>query len=60
MSKKSIVEREKKRKIFQLKYTHLRSELKYKLKEANSIEGKLYYQALLQDLPRNSSESRIV
>jgi hypothetical protein len=58
MSKKSIIEREKKRNYIKLKYVSLRHELKSNLKVATSFENKLHYQFLLQKLPRNSSSTR--
>ena len=60
MAKKSIVEREKKRKLVFSKYNKLRLSLKSAVRKAESFEVKLHYQSLLQNLPRNSSVSRIV
>lgn len=60
MAKKSIVEREKKRRILANKYFSMRLSLKDKIKKALSLEQKLFYHALLQRLPRNSSMSRLV
>nr|YP_007517043.1 ribosomal protein S14 [Euglena viridis]AEY70815.1 ribosomal protein S14 [Euglena viridis] len=59
MAKKSVVEREKKRRILSKKYYFLRISLKNKIKEAGSLEQKLFYHSLLQKLPRNSSLSRL-
>nr|AKL79003.1 ribosomal protein S14 [Euglena viridis] len=59
MAKKSVVEREKKRRILSIKYYSLRISLKKKIKESVSLEQKLSYHSLLQKLPRNSSLSRL-
>jgi len=55
MSKKSVVEREKKRAIIVKKYYNLRKELKTSITTANTIEEKLSIYGRLQNLPRNSS-----
>ena len=60
MAKKSIVEREKKRRLLVNKYFLLRFSLKDKIKAAESLDQKLFYHSLLQRLPRNSSLSRLV
>ena len=60
MSKKSIVEREKKRKFLSSKYSVVRRFLKEKLKASDSLEQKLFFQAQLQNLPRNSAFSRLL
>jgi small subunit ribosomal protein S14 len=55
MSKKSVIEREKKRAILVKKYSNLRQELKTNIKNATTIEEKLFIYGKLQNLPRNSS-----
>lgn len=60
MAKKSVVEREKKRKILSVKFFELRKVLKEKIRVAGSLEEKLLYQSQLQALPRNSSFTRLV
>lgn len=60
MARKSIIERQKKRSSLCSKYSVLRKFLKSKLKDSDSFESKLFYQAQLQKLPRNSSFSRLL
>lgn len=60
MAKTSIIEREKKREFLVEKYSTLRKFLKGKIKSSETLEEKLYYQAQLQRLPRNSSYSRLL
>lgn len=60
MVKKSIIQRESKRRYFVDKYSSLRKFLKGKVKSSNSFEQKLFYHSQLQSLPRNSSFSRLV
>ena len=59
MARKSIVEREKKRKFLSFKFLELRKALKEKIRVAKSLEEKLLYQSHLQALPRNSSFTRL-
>lgn len=59
MAKKSMLEREKKRKILAIKYLQLRKGLVLKIKKANSLEDKLAFNEKLQKLPRNSSSIRL-
>lgn len=59
MAKKSMLEREKKRKILAVKYLQLRKGLVLKIKKANSLEDKLAFNEALQKLPRNSSSIRL-
>lgn len=59
MAKKSMLEREKRRKILSVKFYQIRKELIFKLKKANSFEDKLAFNELLQKLPRNSSPTRL-
>jgi small subunit ribosomal protein S14 len=58
MSKKSIIEREKKRSSIIKKYSSLRTELKLCLKTAINLEDKLTIYSKIQSLPRNSSQVR--
>lgn len=60
MAKKSIVQREKKRKALVKKYSTLRSTLKEKIIDEKSFEKKLDLYHKIQKLPRNSSPSRLV
>ena len=60
MAKLSIIEREKKREFLVKKYSNLRKFLKGKIKSCETLEEKLFYQAQLQRLPRNSSYSRLL
>lgn len=60
MAKKSLIEREKKRKVMFLKNLSSRMQLKSDLKKVTSFEEKFNYQLKLQNLPRNSSSSRIL
>lgn len=60
MAKKSVIEREKKRELLVKKYSELRNSLKEKIRNESSFEQKLYYCSLLQKLPRNSSNSRLI
>lgn len=60
MAKKSIIEREKKRKLLSIKYYRLRKFLKGKIESADSFDKKLFFYSQLQSLPRDSSFSRLV
>jgi small subunit ribosomal protein S14 len=60
MARKSIIEREKKRRLLSSKYSGIRKFLKDKVKSSDSFEQKLFYQSQLQKLPRNSSFSRLL
>ena len=60
MSKKSLIEREKKRKLLFNKYLFIRKSLKEKLISTTSLEEKFIYSSSLQRLPRNSSFSRLL
>ena len=59
MSKKSMVEREKKRIRLQKKYSLKRKKLLKKYKIANSFDLKITIHAELQKLPKNSSKTRL-
>ena len=59
MAKKSMLEREKKRKILVLKYKEKRTFILKELKEANSLERIFELNEKLQKLPRNSSTIRV-
>lgn len=60
MAKKSIIERERKRKKLSEKYSELRKNLNKETKNVSSLDKKLFYNSLLQKLPRNSAPSRVV
>ena len=60
MARKSLIEREKKRKILSCKFFEMRKVLKEKIRVASSLEERLLYQSHLQALPRNSSLTRLV
>lgn len=60
MSKKSLIEKENRRKLSTLKFFNLRNFLKGKVESSSSLEEKLFYQSQLQKLPRNSSPTRLV
>lgn len=59
MAKKGMVEREKKRQKLVLKYAQKREELKTQLKESEFLEQKVQLSRKLQQLPRNSSATRL-
>ena len=54
-----MVEREKKRQKLVLKYAEKREELKTQLKESEFLEQKVQLSRKLQQLPRNSSATRL-
>ena len=58
MAKKSIIQRNIKRKKMIDKYLHRRIELKHAILNASSMSEKLKYIHLLDDLPKNSSPVR--
>lgn len=55
MSKKSIIQREKTRKITVKKFFKLRNQLKQNVKKVNTLEEKVLIFNKLQNLPKNSS-----
>nr|YP_009145470.1 ribosomal protein S14 [Monomorphina parapyrum]AKL78943.1 ribosomal protein S14 [Monomorphina parapyrum] len=59
MAKKSIVQREKKRRLLTSKFYVLRKILTEKIKSSISYEEKLFFYSQLQKLPRDSSFSRL-
>ena len=59
MAKKSMLERELKRKKLVTKYSEKRNNLLNQLKKANSLEEIFEVSEKLQKLPRNSSRVRI-
>jgi small subunit ribosomal protein S14 len=59
MAKKSMLEREIKRKNLVTKYFKIRQVLLKKLKETNSFEEKFSINEKIQKLPRNSSAIRV-
>ena len=59
MAKKSMLERESKRKKLVNKYSELRKNLLNQLKSAYSLEEKFALNEKIQKLPRNSSSIRL-
>lgn len=59
MAKKSMLEREKKRKELVIKYAEKRKTILNQLKKANSLEEIFLINEKLQKLPRNSSKTRV-
>lgn len=59
MAKKSMLERELKRKFLVQKYSKKRKELLVLFKKANSLEEKLEISSKIQQLPKNSSQIRM-
>jgi small subunit ribosomal protein S14 len=59
MAKKSMLEREKKRKNLVIKYTKKRQILLNQLKTANSLSEIFELNEKLQKLPRNSAPTRV-
>jgi len=59
MAKKSMIEREKKRKNLVLKYSVKREVILNELKKANSLEEIFELNAKLQKLPKDSARTRI-
>ena len=59
MAKKSMLEREKKRKALVLKYSEKRNIILKQLKEVESLEEIFELNKKLQKLPRNSASNRV-
>ena len=59
MAKKSMIEREIKRKKLALRYKSKRQELKIAIKQTTNLSEQLKLQKKLQTLPRNSATIRI-
>jgi len=59
MAKKSMLERERKRKSLVLKYSEKRESILKELKKAESLEEIFELSEKLQKLPRNSSKIRV-
>lgn len=59
MSRKSLIEREKKRKNLVQKYLQKRKNLKTLIKKSKFLEEKFKLHTKLQKLPRNSSPTRL-
>ncbi|MBZ8179813.1 30S ribosomal protein S14 [Oscillatoria salina] len=59
MAKKSMIEREKKRRETVEKYAQKRAELKEQFRKAESQAEKLEIHRQIQNLPRNSSKVRV-
>jgi small subunit ribosomal protein S14 len=58
MAKKSLLERELKRKKLIKKYKDIRELLKYKIKHSTTIDERKKYYLKIQKLPRNSALNR--
>nr|YP_009546204.1 ribosomal protein S14 [Gloeochaete wittrockiana]ASQ40265.1 ribosomal protein S14 [Gloeochaete wittrockiana] len=59
MAKKSLIEREKKRRKLVTKFLKSRLELKEKITQVESLDEKIFLQSQLQKYPRNSSKVRL-
>lgn len=59
MAKKSMLERELKRKKLVAKYSQKRTEILNQLKSASSLEEKFLLNEKIQKLPKNSSKIRL-
>nr|YP_010700468.1 ribosomal protein S14 [Strombomonas costata]WCH63607.1 ribosomal protein S14 [Strombomonas costata] len=59
MAKKSVIERENKRRLFNKKYISVRKFLKEKIKSSKTLEEKLFFNFQLQKLPNSSSSSKL-
>ena len=59
MAKKSLIEKEKKRKKLVKRYELIRQSLKRQIRSSLSIQGKLTISKKLQSLPRNSAPVRL-
>lgn len=60
MAKKSVIERQRRREKLVKKYQEKRKSLKEKILYSKSFKDKLTIYSELQDLPRDSSKSRLV
>lgn len=59
MSKKSVIVRQEKRLVIVEKYKKRREEIKEKIKKTENLEEKINIHNQIQQLPRNSSKSRL-
>ena len=59
MSRKSLIEREKKRKNLVRKYFQKRNNLKFQIKRSHFLEEKFNLHRKIQKLPRNSAPTRL-
>nr|YP_009426683.1 ribosomal protein S14 [Dryopteris decipiens]YP_010518231.1 ribosomal protein S14 [Dryopteris deparioides]YP_010518407.1 ribosomal protein S14 [Dryopteris sparsa]YP_010518583.1 ribosomal protein S14 [Dryopteris yoroii]YP_010988788.1 ribosomal protein S14 [Dryopteris championii]YP_010988844.1 ribosomal protein S14 [Dryopteris podophylla]ASU95401.1 ribosomal protein S14 [Dryopteris decipiens]UXN84608.1 ribosomal protein S14 [Dryopteris deparioides]UXN84872.1 ribosomal protein S14 [Dryopteri len=59
MAKKSLIEKEKKKKKLVKRYEVIRQSLKRQIRSSLSIQGKLTISKKLQSLPRNSAPVRL-
>lgn len=59
MAKKGMIEREKKRQKLVLKYSEKRQLIKNEIKTSDFLEEKVLLSRKLQQLPRNSSATRL-
>ena len=60
MAKKSVIERQKKRLPIYKKYFLIRKFVKGKILNSSTLDEKLFYQSILERLPKNSSISRLL
>lgn len=58
MAKKSMIERERKRRRLVAKYSEKRAELKEQFRQATTLPEKLDIHRKIQQLPRNSASNR--
>ena len=59
MAKKSMVERERKRRRLVIKYSQKRNSLLQQMKQSSRLETRLDLHRKIQKLPRNSSPTRL-
>nr|YP_009935362.1 ribosomal protein S14 [Primula oreodoxa]QNS25624.1 ribosomal protein S14 [Primula oreodoxa]UXN47692.1 ribosomal protein S14 [Primula oreodoxa]UXN47775.1 ribosomal protein S14 [Primula oreodoxa] len=59
MAKKSLIQREKKRKKLEQKYHLIRRSLKKEISKVQSLNDKWEFHGKLQSLPRNSAPTRL-
>nr|QJQ36597.1 ribosomal protein S14 [Pyrrosia sheareri] len=59
MAKKSLVEKERRKKELVIRYHTIRQSLKRQIRGSSSIQGKLIFSKRLQSLPRGSAPVRL-
>lgn len=59
MTRKSLIQREKKKQRLEQKYKLIRESLKREIREVSSLDEKLEIHRKLQSLPRNSAPTRL-
>lgn len=59
MAKQALINRQKKRRVLNIKYSKKRTNLKKSLKKAHSLNEKLIWHFKLQQLPLDSSSVRL-